>query len=106
MPKPSWENLDVFLQLDSDGGFAATANIVLQDGNTVSIVGIFDDPYLNAQSGEYEHDTSDPRFMCKSSDATRIRRGDELSIDGATYDILTAPQHDGSGMAVVKLAPR
>lgn len=107
MPKPpSWENLDVFLQLDTDGGFAASANVVLQDGSTVTIVGIFDDQYLNAQAGEYEHDTSDPRFLCKSSDAMCIRRGDELSIDGDTYDILTAPQHDGTGMAVIKLAPR
>jgi hypothetical protein len=106
MPKPSWENLDDFLQLDSAGGFANTATIDLQDGSTITVRGIFDDPYLNAQLGEYDHDTSAPRFLCKAADVTAVRRQDELTIDGTTYDVLTAPQDDGTGMATIKLAPR
>jgi hypothetical protein len=106
MGKPSWENLDDFLALDAAGGFARPATITLQSGAELVVHGIFDDPYLNAQLGEYEHDTSDPRFLCKASAVTSVRRGDELELDGKTYDVMTTPQDDGTGMATVKLAPR
>jgi hypothetical protein len=106
MGKPSWENLDDFLQLDSAGGFAQQATITLQGGGTISLSGIFDDPYLNATLGEYDHDTSDPRFTCKASLVAAVKRGDELTTDGKTYDVMTAPQYDGTGLAVIKLAPR
>lgn len=106
MSKPSWENLDDFLQLDTAGGFARPANIALADGSTVTVNGIFDDPYLNAALGKYEHDTSDPRFTCAAAPVANVRRGDELTLDGKTYDVLTAPHYDGTGLATIKLAPR
>lgn len=106
MGKPSWENLDDFLGLDTIGGFARPAIIALQGGGTVTVNGIFDDPYLNAQLGEYETDTSAPRFMCRSDLVTDVASGDELTLDGTTYDVLAAPAHDGTGLAVIKLAPR
>lgn len=106
MGKPSWEEPDAFFQLDTDGGFARPALIALQDGGTLTVNGIFDEPYLNAQLGEYDHDSSDPRFTCASAAVEGVRRGDELTLDGKTYDVLSSPHHDGTGLATIKLAPR
>lgn len=105
MAGPAWENLDAFFTLDTAGGFAKTATIALQAGGTLTVKGIFDDPYLNAELGEYDHDTSDPRFLCKSSEVAAVTRGDTLTLGAVTYDILAAPMHDGTGVATLKLAP-
>ena len=50
MPKPSWENLDVFFQTDSVGGFGDVATFELVDGSVRQITGIFDDP-INTDKG-------------------------------------------------------
>lgn len=128
MPKPAWENLDDFLQLDTKGGFAVKATITRittkppgagwtaqekpddwEDGDPVTytrdLVGIFDDPYLNADLGEYDVDTSAPRFTCKETDVGGVRRGDYLVLDGTMYNIMTDPQSDGAGMAILRMEP-
>lgn len=106
MPAPSWEDLGAFLQTDDDGGFATVAVVTLQGGAVRNVTGIFDDPYLDAQLGEYVADTSSPRFTCRESDTAGIGRGAEIVIGGKTYDIMTAPQSDGVGMATLRLEPR
>jgi hypothetical protein len=107
MPKPSWENLDDFLATDTDGGFATPAVLYYANGTQSDPVNvIFDDPYFNAQLGEYDADASDPRIMGKLSDLRLLKRGDAVEVDGQTYDVLTNPQSDGTGMATIKLAPQ
>lgn len=103
MPTPSWDNLGAFLQ---PGDFAVTATITLQAGGTRLVQGIYDDPYLNADLGEYDADLSEPRFTCKLADVVGVKRGDSLTIAGeaGTFDVLREPQGDGTGMAVLKLA--
>lgn len=101
MPKPAWDDLDAFLDGDE---FAVKATIRLQEGGTRVVLGIFDDPYLNAQLGEYELDTARPRFTCKEADVIGVQRGDLVDIDGRTYDVLTGAQPDGTGMALLDLA--
>lgn len=104
MPAPEWENLDDFLDVDE---FATQAVIQLQGGTTRQVVGIYDDPYLNAELGEYDMDTTRPRFTCKLSDVPGVGRGDTLTLhDGTVLDILTGPQPDGTGMALLDLAPQ
>lgn len=113
MPAPSWENLDAFLQLDDFGGFAHRAVITLQGGGTIGpLAGIFDDPYLNAQLGEYQMDTSAPRFLAKETDFPGVRRGDSFYLVnkagvrvGKIYSIMTYPHADGTGMATLELEP-
>lgn len=105
MPAPAWEDLDAFLTLDTSGGFASTATIALQGAGTISVRGIFDDPYLDAQLGEYHLDTSAPRFLCKSSEVGDVARGDTITIGATVYDITESPMHDGTGMATIKLRP-
>lgn len=101
MPKPAWEDLDEFLDVDE---FAVEATVSLHGGATRRVRGIFDDPYLNAELGEYELDTNRPRLTCKESDVADVRRGDTVTIDGQTYDVMTSPQPDGTGMALLQLA--
>ena len=104
MRGPSWENLDAFLQLDSSGGFATPAVVHFEDGRTRTISVIFDDPYLNAQLGEYEADTSEPRISGKEVDMVGISRGDEVVVAGERFDVMTSPQADGTGWALVTMA--
>lgn len=99
-----WENLDVFVQPDTQGGFAQAALIRFADGTTRTIQVIFDDPYLNAQLGEYEADTSEPRISGKEVDMVGITRGDEVEIAGEVFDVMTSPQADGTGWALVVMA--
>ena len=101
MPGPSWDNLDAFLSLDD---FAVEAVVTPQEGVPRSIRGIFDEPYLNTQLGEYEADSSDPRLMCKQTDVVDLRDMDQVKINGRTFYLLTNPQNDGTGLAVLRLA--
>ncbi|MDO4231407.1 MAG: hypothetical protein Q4D19_04680 [Lautropia sp.] len=49
-----WENLDTFLDPDD---FAIRVTLRLQAGGARVVRAIFDDPYLNAELGEYELDS-------------------------------------------------
>lgn len=103
MLSPAWENLDAFLSPDE---FATEAVLQLQGGATRQISGIYDEPFLNAELGEYDMDTTRPRLLCKAADVSGVTRGDVLVINGKSLDILSAPQADGTGMATLDLAPR
>lgn len=107
MTSLSWENLDVFLQDEAQGGFAIKVKIEFQNGSDREITGIFDEPYLNAQLGEYEVDAIEPRFTCKLIDAKGIQRLDRLILnDGREFNIMTYPQPDGTGLCILKLEYR
>jgi hypothetical protein len=104
---PAWEDLNDFLRADD---FAISAVFTLPGGQVLpAVLGIFDDPYLNAQLGEYEVDTTSPRFTGKLSDLRLVVRKSlaAITIDGVTsqFDVLTDVQPDGTGMAVVRMAP-
>lgn len=104
MPKPSWENLDDFFDLDTNGGFAFSAVLQSQKGWTRTINAIFDDPYFNSQLGEYEADTSSPRLTAKEVDLAGLLRGDTIIVAGENFDVLDSPEQDGTGTAVIRLA--
>lgn len=101
MPAPAWENPDDFLDPDE---FATAAVIQFLDGGQRDVVGIFDDPFLNAQLGEFEMDSSRPRLLCKEPDLAGVVAGDQVEIDAVTYEVLTGPQSTGDGFAVLELA--
>jgi hypothetical protein len=101
MPTPAWDDLDAFVSTDD---FAVQIILQMQDGTTRSFAGIFDEPYLNAQLGEYEADTSRPRVACKEADVLGVTRGDRITLDGKIYDVLSAPHIDGTGFASLELA--
>jgi len=101
MPRHAWEDLDVFFSPDE---FGTTVVLRLQSGVERQFNAVFDDPYLNAELGEYELDTNRPRLTCKESDVLGVTRGDVVEIDGKTYDVLTGPQPDGTGLAMLEMA--
>lgn len=103
MQSLDWENLDDFLDTDE---FAVSGVLSFQAGGSVSVNVIFDDPYLNAQIGEYEMDTTNPRVLGKLSELKLALRGDILTIGSLDYDVLTLAQPDGTGMATLSLAIR
>lgn len=104
MPIPAWEDPDDFLNLND---FAVPAIITLAAGGTMRLNGIFDDPYINAELGEYERDTQGPRFTCKATDVVGVRRGDRIAITFPagveSFDIMTSPQPEGTGFAKLEL---
>lgn len=101
---PSWERLDDFFQPETAGGFGLPAVLRYDvSGDEKTIIGIFDDPYLDTQLGEYIADTSAPRFTCKEIDVLDVRRGDYLIHGGKTYNIMAVPQGDGTGLAILRL---
>lgn len=106
MPAPAWEDLDDFLR---DDDFAVPAVISLQAGGQVQLSVIFDDPNVNAELGDaYTKDTAHPQATCRADLVGAVRRGDTITIQFHTgaqvFDILTAPQPDGTGMAALELA--
>jgi hypothetical protein len=101
MSNPSWDNLDAFLQADD---FAIEATVTPQGGVSRVVSGIFDEPYLNTQIGEFELDASQPRLTCKAAEVVDLQAKDEVQINGQVYYLLTGPQFDGTGMAVLSLA--
>lgn len=101
--QPAWENLDVFLQTDTAGGFAVTATVRYADGRQKALIGIFDEPYLDAELGEYRMDDAQPRFLCKSADVVDVKRGDVLMIDRRQFFVMSYPQQDGTGMSILAL---
>lgn len=108
MPKPAWEDLGEFLDTEE---FASTAVFTLLDSSTLPpVVGIFTDPYEGAQAGEYRADTEQTCFACPEAALAGVERGCTVVITSPGYsprtmDVLTDPQSDGAGLAVVMLAP-
>lgn len=98
---PAWDNLDDFLQADD---FAVPAVIGFQAGGTRMVQGVFDDPSLSAKLGGYDRDDNHVTLTLKASDTAGVRRGDTVAVDGVTYDVMTSPKMDGTGMATLVLA--
>ena len=103
MATAAWDDLAQFVSLDD---FAVPVLVELQDETSRTIPGIFDEQYLNAQIGEYEADTSRPRITCRHSDVVGITRGDVVTVNGRKFDVLSSPQPDGTGMALLDMAPQ
>lgn len=103
MTTPAWDDLDAFLDADD---FGVVATITLKSGATRNVTGIYDGPYTMGILGrETEQDTDKPKFTCKASALSGVQRGDGITIQGeGAFGILTLPQPDGTGMAVLELA--
>ena len=103
MPAPAWENLDDFLSTDD---FATLAIFTPAGGQPrPGVAVIFDEPVMNAESGEYDFAAAEPRFTCKEADVVGLKKHDGCVIGGKEYELERDPHPDGTGMAVVILAP-
>lgn len=106
MPSPAWEDLGEFFDVDE---FAFPAVVHLQGGGQVSLPVIFDAPYVESDAGDaYTSDNARPRATCDASLVGAVRRGDTITVTfpgGAkTFDILTAAQDTGDGIAEIVMA--
>ncbi|WP_314190270.1 head-tail joining protein [Paracoccus yeei] len=99
---PFAEDLDVFLREDE---FAHVCELRLANGIVRQVLGIFDEPHLDAQLDEYRLDTTTPRLLAKAVDFVGVDRGDTITIAGRTFDVMGLPQIDGTGMATLRLSP-
>jgi hypothetical protein len=115
MPHPSWDDPSDFIELDD---FAVKATIQFQDGTTRTIAGIYDGPYVEATigvkrfGGDFQQDTTKPKFTCVEGACNGARRGDSLMVylaDGVTvfgsFSIMTYPQPNGTGLESLELTP-
>lgn len=103
MTAPAWDDLDAFVDTDD---FAVSATVTPRSGRARQVRGLYDGPYLHARLADTDRDTTQPTFTAKATDLVGIGRGDGISIPGAgMFGILTQPQPDGNGMAVLELAP-
>lgn len=102
MANPAWDNLDEFLDPDD---FAVVAEFRGDRGQgspfTVNVV--FDEPFMDAQLGEYLMDAPRPRVTCKAADVASLKRHDTAVINGIAFALQHDPMPDGNGMAVVEL---
>jgi len=103
MAAPEWDDPAAFLR---PGEFASPVIVALQGGATLAFQAIYDEAFLNAELGAYEIDTSRPRLTAAASDVAGVARGDEATVDGDVYVVLGPPQTDGTGWAVIPLAPK
>lgn len=103
--RPAWEDQDAFFVLDTDGGFAFEAVITLAAGGTRTIAAIFDDPKVESKLGEFEMDTTGPRITARETDLVGVKRKGTVTIKGKQFDVLSNPLPDGTGLAMLRLAP-
>jgi len=102
MSTPHWDDITDFIDFDD---FAINCTLRMQTGMVRKFLGIFDDPYLNSQLGSYESDTNRPTIHCLERDVLGVARGDRVDVDKKSFDVLSAPHVDGTGFAVLELAP-
>ena len=68
-----------------------------------SVEGIFDDEYLGSDIGEAIVSSSEPRFVCRTSDLPAITYDSTTLVRGATTYVIVEPQDDGTGMTTLIL---
>jgi len=112
MSKPAWENLGVFFQSDRKGGFAKAAFFFKADGTPVNdatdpVYVIYDDPKYDANAGEYNYETSEPRITFAENIALAgLRKKDRVRIqDEGEFILEEHPRPDGTGTVSISLAP-
>lgn len=96
-----FENLREFFDVNE---FATTATIY-GEGGAQEILGIFDEPSIDAEIGQHEFEASSHKFRCAATDVLTMVRSDRLTIEGRDFWLEKAPQPDGTGLAVLFLAP-
>lgn len=84
------------LAMLTDFGVPATIN-----GSTV-VTGIFDDKFLMVDDLNLNIESSEPQFLCRSSDVGSITNGMTLVVNGTNY-IITTVEPDGTGFTVITL---
>lgn len=86
------------------GDFSTTIVATPAEGETFTFQGIFDDAFFNPEIGEMSLDTSSPRLTARASDASRLSRGDTITINGESYSVYEVQPEADRKTATIILA--
>jgi hypothetical protein len=101
MAHPDWEDLSAFFDADE---FATLAVITRGSETVAEVLGIFDDPNAPASVGELVQDLPSPQFTAPEVELSGVKPKDIATIEGVAFDVMEAPQRDGTGISVLILA--
>lgn len=83
--------------------FGETVTYIPDNGDNVSVIGIFDNQYQAVDSGgSVEFAMVSPRLTVRTQDIPNIEEGDAFSIRGNLYDV-TIIMDDGTGITEIAL---
>ena len=83
--------------------FAVTASYTPQGGSSANILGIYDQEYLELDSGgSVAFAINQPRFQCDTASVPSAAEGDTLVVSGINYKIVVV-QPDGTGVTTLVL---
>ena len=92
--------LAVFFEADD---FAVAATYTPDGGSPVTISGIFDNEFFEADAGGMVSVAiQQPRFQCSTSSVSGAEEGDALVVNGVSYTIRVV-QPDGTGVTMLVL---
>lgn len=101
MTSPAWEDLSDFFNPDD---FATEARILREGQEVGKVFGIFEDPTVPKELGDFTLEESGPRFLSGYDAALAVKYQDVLEVDGKPFDVLANAEKDGTGLIVVRLA--
>lgn len=97
------ETDDVLGFFFSTNDFGTEATYTPLGGSSMSLVGIFDNPYLAADAGGIvEFNATSPTFMATTKSLLGVSYGDEIEINSVTY-MVREVMPDGTGMTTLAL---
>jgi hypothetical protein len=82
--------------------FGITATVTPSGGSASDITVIFDNEYIDVDIGEAGVQSTQPKFICKTTDVSSLTEGDTAVINSITYYIQII-QQDGTGFSEVFL---
>lgn len=105
---PFVEDLAEFLR---EPEFATNCELRFAAGGSRTFKAIFDEASLDADLGEYRLETTSPRLNGRAADFAGAKKGDVVALYPATpaertLDVMSAPMVDGTGWAILRLAPQ
>lgn len=93
------ENLNQFFETND---FAVDAVINYGNNLTRNLKVIFETPSQSVEIYDTSIEADAPRLSCKTSDLTNVRKGNTVTVQTKTYEIIRI-SHDGTGISFLYL---
>ena len=78
-------------------GLGVAASFIPAGGSAKTVNGVFEDEYVDIDSGGVGIDGSGPKFICAAADVPGVKQGDALIVNAVSYTVADV-QPDGSGI--------
>lgn len=103
------DNFDFTDELEClyEDDFGTNASLLIKaTDTTVTLRGVWNNPYYQRKFGEFIVDAEDPSFECVyTDDLADARQGDELTVNETVYFLQSEPQQDEIGACAMVLTP-